>query len=252
MIPNYIQTIFKIGLVYFLSHSSLLAKDFSLTIELGKHSTDNPYGEWSVEKVSAKEKKFHAKIITEDTEDYKYSYLENSTIELIDIPYFKTNFIDHSYYHFYWKKRKNQTYFDSNARKINATISPIPRVILSLKNISKNEVTLLKLQSKNIFQKEDSADFMLQSVKPPPNQKTILTMTYNKSASLNFTKDFKVKSTQRVNIPLYLWVKDGGHGDGTGELTYAIELIYLKQGKQHREILAIFTQSDGEGYVIEL
>ena len=89
------------------------ANDFEVKARLGKHPTDNKYGVWSLEKKQANSKQMHAKILPKEKyETYPcLQYVGGDgcwDIRIIDTAAFKKSFLNHTYYHFYWKKRKNQ------------------------------------------------------------------------------------------------------------------------------------------------
>ncbi len=229
-----------------LSHVAW-AKDFDVKIVLGKHNVKNPYGEWSIDLKRATDKKYYGKIDTTESWGNRYHRLENTDMEILNIPYYKKIFIGQKYYKFYWRKKGNKGYFDNNADKINATISSIPPVKLRIKNLHGSSVTLLSLQSKNIFQTGGMADFIAGHIAPQIKEGA-MELSYDKTDKMTFPKDYLMSSTKVLDLPLSLWVKNAAHGDGSGELTYALEMHYIQDGKRKTEVLIILSQSDAEGY----
>lgn len=230
-----------------LSLSLMQANDFSAKILLGKHHTENLYGEWTIEKRDAKSKKFYGKI--ERTKSYGnvYNIVENSDIEVYDIAYYKKYFLGKNYYEFFWKKKENKAYFDANSEKKNATISPIPSVKLRITNLYNKKITLLYIKNKNIFQTGGMASINLGKVSPKVKEGA-MELSWNSTDKMKFPNDYIIDSGKVLDLPLTLWVKNAAHGDGNGALTYALEMHYLKDKKQYKEMLLIITQADGEGY----
>jgi len=243
-----------IVVVTLLCMQGVMAKDFSASITLGKHKVDNPYGVWSLDKKSANTKQFKSKILPK-TEFDRYPCLQYVggegcwDIRIIDVPRYKRAFLNHSYYHFFWKKKKNKGYSDPQGEKINASISPIPQVMLDVKNNTKSMMTLLKIESKSIFQQGGMADSSERKIKPKV-QKGAMEISYNKSDYMTFPNGYKLASGKKVTLPLSLWVKNAAEGDGTGDLGYALILHYKKDEKKGSEVLVNIFQGDAEGYDI--
>ncbi len=247
-------------LVCVLLPSVALSKIFEAKVILGEHRTNNPHGEWAIEKKKATDKKYTNEIKTEKLQGNTYNYLlakesakatdeypETTDIEIIDIPYYKKVFIGQMYYKFYWSKKKNKGYFDDNADKINATISHIPTVTLRVKNHSKKKLILERIESKNIFQSGGMANYQAGELVPKV-KKGAMEMSYNKTDTMIFPKGYMMPAGKVINFPLSLWVKNASHGDGSGNLIYALEMYYIEEGKKKREVLVIINQADAEGY----
>jgi len=230
-----------------LSWSLSTARDFSTKVLLGKHYTNNPYGEWKIVKKRATDKKYKAEIIVTKSWGKTYNILNGTDMEIINIPYYKKVFIGKSYYKFYWNKKKNKGYFYENAEKINATISAIPMVKLRVKNLSKKVLKLVRIESKNIFQSGGMADYNA-GVLVPKVKKGAMELSYNKTDTMTFPKEYVIPSGKVIDLPLSLWVKNATHGDGSGHLVYALEIDYIKEGKRKTEVLTIIQQADAEGY----
>jgi len=232
-----------------LSWSLSTARDFSTKVLLGKHHTNNPYGEWKIVKKRATDKKYKAEITVTKSWGETYNILKGTDIEIINIPYYKIFFIGKSYYKFYWNKKKNKGYFDENAEKINATISAIPMVKLRVKNLSKKALKLVRIESKNIFQSGGMADYNARALVPKV-KKGAMELSYNKTDTMTFPKEYVIASGKVIDLPLSLWVKNATHGDGSGHLVYALEIDYIKDGKRKTEVLTIIEQADAEGYEV--
>jgi len=237
-------------IVCLLAFNSAGAKDFESTLILGKHNTKNHYGEWHIDKKRANTAQFHAKIIT----DGKVHNLASTTpgidisdIEIIDIPFYKKVFVDKDYYQFYWRKKENKGYFDANANKINVTISSIPPVFLRIKNSSGESLNLQYIENRNIFQKGGMADFVARNMTPQV-KKGAMEISYNTKDRMTFPKSYLLPAGKTVILPLSLWVKNAAHGDGSGELAYALEMHYTKDGENKNEVLLNVLQADAEGY----
>lgn len=240
-------------IVCILSVSVSMAKDFQVNIKLGKHRTDNPYGVWTLEKMRANTKQFRAKLMSK-AQCGIYPCLEYagekgvmSDIKVIDVKRFKDTFVEHKYYHFYWRKKKNQGYSDPNGEKINATISPIPQVVIHLKNSTSVPLTLETIESRSIYQQGGMADSTEYRVEPQV-RKGAMEIAHNHSDKMTFPKGYILSVGKSIDLPLSLWVKNAAHGDGTGDLAYALELHYVKQGKKQTTHLVNLLQGDGEGY----
>ena len=232
---------------------SVMAKDLSARLSLGKHVTTNPHGIWSLEKKSANTKQLRAKILPKGEFDtypcleYVGSKGECWEIRIIDVTAFKKEFVAKNYYHFYWKKKKNKGYSDPNGEKINASMSAIPKVMLQVKNRSKLPVTLHSIQSKSIFQQGGTADSSEKRVLPQV-RKGAMEISYNKSDRMTFPKGYTLPAGKEITLPLSLWVKDAASGDGTGDLAYGLVMHYTKGGKKRSEVLVNLLQGDAEGY----
>ncbi len=232
---------------------TLFGGDFMIQVRLGKHKTDNPNGVWVLEKKHATQKQLYAPIISKE-QCSVYPCLEYigqkgvmSDIKIIDTKGFKEDFLGKTYYHFFWRKRKNKGYSDPNAETINATISPIPQVIFRLKNSSGKPLKLLYIQSRSIYQQGGMADSGKHRVKPAVSQ-GVMEIAYNRTDRMTFPLGYRFASKKSVELLLSLWVKDAAHGDGTGALAYLLELYYQKDGETKHEVLARLLQGDGEGY----
>ena len=246
------KTNIVIVVVTLLCMQGVLAKDFSASMTLGKHKTDNPYGEWSLVKKSANSKQFNTKILPK-TEYDTYPCLQYVggegcwEIRIIDVPTYQKAFLNRSYYHFLWEKKKNKGFSDPQGKKINASISKIPQVMLHLKNNTSSTVTLVSIKSKSIFQQGGMADSSEYEVEPEV-KKGAMEMAYDKSDQMTFPNGYKLIAGKKITLPLSLWVKNAATGDGTGDLAYALVLHYKKDGKQKSEVLVTLLQGDGEGY----
>ncbi len=240
--------------------SMVVSQTFGVNPLLGTHPKDNPYGEWKLEKKKATDKKYRNEIKTTKEWGKTYNHLlanssdkatdeypETTDIEILDISYYKKVFIGKTYYRFYWSKKRNKGYFDSNAEKINATISPIPTVTLSVKNRSKKELILVQIESKNILQSGGTADFRAGKLVPKV-KKGGMELSYNKTDTMTFPKGYILPAGKVINFPLSLWVKNASHGDGSGRLVYTLEMHYIEEGKRKTEVLMIINQADAEGY----
>jgi len=240
-----------IFLVAVLSPSAA-ANDFQVKVRLGEHRTDNPNGVWTIEKKSANSKQMRSKILPK-SEGETYPCLQYARgegcwdIRIIDVSTFKNAFVGKTYYHFYWRKRKNKGYIDPNGEAINRTISPIPQLILQLKNRSGKKLTLLSLRSRSVFQQGGMADSSEYKVKPKVI-KGAMEISHNRSDTMTFSKGYEMPSGKVIDLPLSLWVKNAAYGDGTGDLAYALELHYIEDGKAKREIVVNLLQGDAEGY----
>lgn len=233
----------------------VMAQEFSTSLSLGKHKTNNPYGVWSLEKKRANTKQLRSKILPKEEYDI-YPCLEYVgskgicwEIRILDVATFKKEFVGKDYYHFYWEKKKNKGYSDPNGEKINASISPRPQVMLHLKNNTASTVTLLYIESKSIFQQGGIADFSERKVAPKV-KKGAMEISYNKSDRMIFPNGYTLTPGKQITLPLSLWVKNAAYGDGTGDLAYALVLHYKKGTKKHSEVLVNMLQGDGEGYDI--
>jgi len=231
---------------------SVIANDFSSSLTLGKHTKDNPYGVWTLEKKFANTKQLKAKILPK-TEFDTYPCLQYIggkgcwDIRIIDVQRYKKTFLNHRYYHFFWKKKKNQGYSDPNGEKINASISPIPQVMIHVRNNTASSVILLDIESKSIFQQGGMADSTKSHILPKV-QKGAMEIAHNKSDKMTFPKGYKLNKGKEITLPLSLWVKNAAEGDGTGDLAYALVMHYKYAGKNKHEVLVNMLQSDGEGY----
>ena len=87
----------------------VMAQEFSTSLSLGKHKTNNPYGVWSLEKKRANTKQLRSKILPKEEYDI-YPCLEYVgskgicwEIRILDVATFKKEFVGKDYYHFYWE-----------------------------------------------------------------------------------------------------------------------------------------------------
>jgi hypothetical protein len=238
-------------LVILLGIQGAMAKDFSASMTLGKHKIDNPFGIWSLDTKSTNTKQFKSKILPK-TEFDKYPCLQYVggegcwDIRIIDVLTYKKEFLKHSYYHFFWKK-KHKGFTHPDGEKINASISKRPQVMLHLTNNTASTVTLLSITSKSIYLQGGVADSTEYRVEPNI-KKGAMEISYNKSDQMTFPNGYKLTAGAEITLPLSLWVKNATEGDGTGDLAYALVLQYKKDGKQQSEVLVNILQGDGEGY----
>lgn len=268
--------------LFFITTLYTFAQTFDVNISLAPH-TDSSFGEWKLTKIAPDrlDSIYREKIVQLGGRAAPF-YIESSDIEIFDKKLYLNNFLKQGYYSLEWIAQKGtmgdemwevsdttktflkesdfyKTYHAQEgweeidwsmvlADYINSTIAPLPTYHVEIKNQNHKPIKITGFYTKTIYTTGGEAS-PGGAYFPTMNKVNYFPLHWKKTNRLRLSKPVTIQAQKSALIPLSIFVEKGAQGDGPGQLTVALFVNYMKEGKKKEELLTILNQSEDYGYL---